>query len=126
MEPIIDPKLFYLCDVCETLDVVMVVLLVAGVISLIAHAVIYCDSAFYNDGDFNGDIKKFKRGIYITVIAIVISLLGAIFVPSRKTIYQMIVFDNITENNIEAGKDDIKELIDYTIDKIDEVNKKDE
>lgn len=125
MEPIIDPKLFYLCDVCDSLAVVIVVLLIAGVISIIAHVCIYYDSTFYNDGEFNGDIKKFKRGIYITVIVMVISLLGVIFVPSRKTIYQMIVFDNITENNIQAGKDDIKELIDYTIDKIDEVNKED-
>lgn len=123
MEPIIDPKLFYLCDVCESLDVVMVVLLIAGVISIIAHIVIYCDNTYYNDGEFDGDIKKFMRGVYITAIVMVISLLGTIFVPSRKTIYQMIVFDNITENNIQAGKEDIKELIDYTIDKIDEVNK---
>lgn len=125
MEPIIDPKLFYLCDVCETLDVVMSVLVFAGIVSLIAHAIIYYDSTFYNDGVFDGDIKKFKRGLYITVIAMIISLLGVIFIPSKKTIYQMIVFDNITENNIEAGKDNIKELIDYTIDKIDEVNKED-
>lgn len=123
MEPIIDPKLFYLCDVCETLDFVMVALIIAGVISIIAHIATYVDNSY--DGEFNGDIKKFKRGIYITVIVMVISLLGVIFVPSRKTIYQMIVFDNITENNIQAGKDDIKELIDYTIDKIDEVNKED-
>ena len=126
MEPIIDPKLFYLCDVCETLDVVLCVFLFAGVISLIAHVIIYYDSTFYNDGVFDGDIKKFMRGIYITVIVMVISLLGVIFIPSKKTIYQMIVFDNITENSIQAGKDDIKELIDYTVDKIEEVNKEDE
>ena len=123
MEPIINPKLFYLCDVCETLDAVMVVLLIAGVVSFIAHVVIYVDNS--DDGNFDGDIKKFMRGIYITVIVMVISLLGVIFIPSRKTIYQMIVFDNITENNIQAGKEDIKELIDYTIDKIEEVNKED-
>lgn len=124
MEPIIDPKLFYLCDVCETLDVVMTVLVFAGIISLIAYAIIYCDSTYCN-GDFDGDIKKFKRGIYITIIVMVISLLGVIFIPSRKTIYQMIVFDNLTENNIQAGKDNIKELIDYTVEKIEEVNKED-
>lgn len=126
MEPIIDPKLFYLCDVCETLDAVMVALLVAGVISLIAHGVIYCDNVISNGSEYYGDIKKFMRGVYITVIVMVVSLLGVIFVPSRKTIYQMIVFDNITENNIQAGKENIKELIDYTIEKIDEVNKEED
>ena len=124
MEPIIDPKLFYLCDVCETLDAVMAVLVFAGIISLIVHAIIYFDSACDVDG-FVGDIKKFKRGVYITIIVTVISLLGVIFIPSKKTIYQMIVFDNLTENNIEAGKEDIKELIDYTVEKIEEVNKED-
>lgn len=123
MEPIIDPKLFYWADICESLNAVFIVLLIISIISLIALAAFFAED--YDCFDEEG-IKFFKRFLTITVIALSISLLGVIFVPSRKTIYQMIVFDNITENNIQAGKDDIKELIDYTVDKIEEVNKEDE
>lgn len=122
MEPIIDPKLFYLCDVCDTLDTVLAILLVISVIMLLILTAIYTDTGECFDED---DAKVFKRVLTATIISLSISLLGVIFIPNKKTIYQMMVFDNITENNIQAGKDDIKELIDYTIDKIDEVNKED-
>lgn len=123
MEPIIDPKLFYLSDVCETLDIVFGVLLVISGIILLILTAAYADAGECFDED---DAKVFKRVLTAAVIVLSISLLGVIFIPNKKTIYQMIVFDNITENNIEAGKDNIKELIDYTVDKIDEVNKEDE
>lgn len=122
MEPIIDPKLFYLCDVCETLNTVLAILLTLSVITVIIFIATYTDAGKYFD---DVDTKTFKRILTATLIALSISLLGVIFIPSKKTIYQMIVFDNITENNIEAGKDNIKELIDYTVEKIDEVNKED-
>ena len=123
MEPIIDPKLFYWADICESLNAVFIVLLIISIVALIALAAFF--SVDYDCFDEEG-VKFFKRFLTITIIILSISLLGVIFIPSRKTIYQMIVFDNITENNIQAGKEDIKELIDYTIDKIDEVNKEDE
>lgn len=120
MEPIIDPKLFYWADICESLNGVFIILLIISIVALIILA------AFFNDvGECfdENDSKFFKRCLTITLILLSISTLGIIFVPSRKTICQMIVFNNITENNIQAGKENIKELIDYTIDKIDEVNK---
>ena len=58
-----------------------------------------------------------KIGIVVTII----SALGLILVPTTDTVYKMIIFNNITTNNIEKGKDYVEDIIDYTAEKLIEV-----
>ena len=42
--------------------------------------------------------------------------------PSEKTLYSMVVLDNVTPNNIETIGNTGKDVVDYIFDKIDQMN----
>lgn len=59
-------------------------------------------------------IKTIKKKII--VIALVITF--AIFLPSKKTCYQMMVASQVTEENIKSAEDAIKDSVDYIFENI--------
>lgn len=61
-------------------------------------------------------IKTIKKKII--VIALLITF--AIFLPSKKTCYQMMIASQITDNNIQKAEDVIKNSVDYIFEKINE------
>lgn len=58
--------------------------------------------------------KKFRKIICIGFIAIFIG----IFIPSKETCIEMMVASQVTHENVNATKEEIYELIDYIIDKV--------
>lgn len=111
MKPIISPWIFYLISVLDKLQMVALIFLIVsaafGGICLFA----YLDKVFEKE-----DIK-FIKGIFITLF---ISLSIVIAVPSKKTMCEMMVANYVTENNIEAAKEDVKELVDYIVEKFED------
>lgn len=68
------------------------------------------------------EIPKFLKKI--TIAGMVVALVGG-FIPSKETCYKMIVVSYITPSNIEAVKGEATDLIDYIVDKVDELTDKD-
>lgn len=117
MKPIIDPALFYWIDVLGKLGFlfgfigVLVLLLVAG---YVIHVISEYD-------------KFTKKGVIFIVsmmIASVTMFTIPVFIPSEKTIYKMIIAKNVTPDNIEVVKGELSDLVDYIIEKIDELGSK--
>lgn len=113
MTPIINPMLFYWASV---FDILKIICGIFAFLALIASLIILADGIEMMDS------KENKKMLITFSIIFLITLLGFVFIPSKRTVYQMIVFQNINEDNLGKCKDDVKEIIDYTIEKIDEVD----
>lgn len=119
MEPIISPWLIYLAEMCDVFNFLFILLLVVSFIANLYFSASVLDNNWKTEDEQKIDAKMLKIGIVITII----SALGIILVPTTDTVYKMIIFNNITTNNIEKGKDYIEDIIDYTAEKLIEVKK---
>lgn len=70
----------------------------------------------------NDKIPKYIKKI---VIAGVIVLTIGGLIPSKETCYKMVVVSYVTPANIESAKGEVTDIIDYIIDKVDELTDKD-
>ena len=104
---VISPFLIYLLSIIDSvvsISVIMIfILLIASLISLM---------------DENTD-KYFLK----LIAGAIVSLLLAIFVPSKDTIIGMIVAKNITYERLNDGTEIAKKSIDYIFEKIEEIEK---
>ena len=117
MEPIISPWLIYFAEMCDTFNVLGVILLIASAVAVLY----FCASVLDNDWKTEDEQKVDAKMLKIGIIVAIISALGVILVPTTDTVYKMIIFNNITTNNIEKGKDYVEDIIDYTAEKLIEV-----
>jgi len=120
---LIDPKIFYWMSVLRSLDIFLMVL---GVIFLIILVFV---GGFYLMIKLDGGspdecnvLEKFLRPIPI-VLAFVLFFGVPTFIPSEKVMTQMLVASQVTHENIEGVQQSATELIDYIVDKINEVDK---
>lgn len=129
MQPIINPWLFYLVDLVGNLSVILWVLLVVLIAVDIASLLIW---TYINDNCSNKTreedveaklrfLKLFKR----TLLPIILTVLLIAVIPSKKTIYTMIIVDNVTPNNLTTVGDTAKDTVDYIVDKVDQILNKD-
>lgn len=111
MEPIIDPKIFWLIDVLEKLS--FGASIAAGIGGCMAGLGFI--GSVLNDADETEEDKKaiekarllLKRGLILLVICGVVGL----FVPSKKTMYQMVAASYVTTNNVEAVQNNLVDII---------------
>lgn len=102
-EPLINPWLIYLLDVSDVIKCTMFVIAVAsGVLTLFV---------FCADREMTTQTKR------AAIIFIVCTVL-AIFVPSERTMYKMIIASYVTPANIQKAGDSIDIVIDKVIEKI--------
>lgn len=108
--PIINPWLFYLIDLFEGIKwlsgFVLVGLVIVVVISIPFRIV---------DPDEGLFTKKFFKHMAISTI---ISCIVTIVIPSKETMYTMVVAQNVTFENVEIASETIKDSVDYIIDKM--------
>ena len=118
MKPIISPWVIYLAGVGDTIRCIALgVAVIAVIASIMGIATELEAKEILDDEEHEVAMKWIKGG----VIALIISLVLLIFIPSKETIYTMLIADNITMSTIENGKDDVKEMIDYIVDKVEEI-----
>ena len=115
MKPIINPWLFYLVDVIGNFKLVCFALLLLAVLGLGVTTIIRYDEA-EEELDEMELIKNLKKMVIVAALLITFS----IFLPSKKTCYQMMIASQITDNNIQKAEDVIKESVDYIFEKINE------
>lgn len=126
MKPIISPWWIYLIDLFDNLKGLLGVALFLLGGAAVALLIIW----FFSSPDYEqdeGPIVACKKYLKKSVIWLCVSGLLFTVIPSKDTMYTMIVLDNITTDNIQAIGKTGKDIIDYITDQIDKVvNNKEE
>jgi hypothetical protein len=125
MKPIINPWIMYVIGLANNINYIFT----AGIVFLFIAIIIAATFGFirlvvdYDNfdeflEDYHTAVKWFKKGC----ISLIIAGIVMIFIPSEKTLYSMVVLENVTPNNIEIAGNTGKDVIDYLFDKIDQMN----
>ena len=126
MEPIISPWWIYLIDLFDNLKGLLGVALFLLGGAAVALLIIWFFSSLDYEQD-EGPIVACKKYLKKSVIWLCVSGLLFTVIPSKDTMYTMIVLDNVTTDNIQAIGKTGKDIIDYITDQIDKVvNNKEE
>lgn len=129
MKPIINPWIMYVIGLVNNISyiftAVIIFLFFAIIIVVILGLVQFVEN--YDNFDefleeYHTAVKWFKRGCITLIVAGIV----IIFMPSEKTLYSMVVLDNVTPNNIEAVGNTGKDVVDYIFDKIDHMNEEED
>ncbi len=117
MNYIIDPAWFYWLNVIDTINTMILVLMIlsiAGVISFgVCLYICWCD----NEGlvKLSQEHKKTKRLMLISSVASLIFGILYTFCPSKETMIEMQVAKFATYQNVEWTVDSIKNAVDYIV-----------
>lgn len=126
MKPIISPWWIYLIDLFDNLKGLLGVALFLLGGAAVALLIIWFFSSLDYEQD-EGPIVACKKYLKKLVIWLCVSGLLFTVIPSKDTMYTMIVLDNVTTDNIQAIGKTGKDIIDYITDQIDKVvNNKEE
>lgn len=120
MKPIISPWWIYLIDLFDNLKGLLGVALFLLGGAAVALLIIWFFSSLDYEQD-EGPIVACKKYLKKSVIWLCVSGLLFTVIPSKDTMYTMIVLDNITTDNIQAIGKTGKDIIDYITDQIDKV-----
>lgn len=121
MEPIINPWLFYFIGIGDSLDTLAVTIAVIAAIVWVglwfAVAVMINKHRTLAENMEDKNIKFcWKKGKLFMIIMIVTAIIG-IAIPSKSTIVEMAVMQQVTPNNIEKGIEIVKSTTDYIFEK---------
>ena len=117
--PIISPVYIYLADMLPKVSTGIIVIAVLAIIA--GFITIMCS---FDCCEFQSDEEKklTKKGIKAIIFGSVFVLL-ALLIPSKETMLTMYVASRITPGTIEASKENVEELVDYIIEKVNEIEK---
>lgn len=111
--PIFNPTWFYLIELFRRFGTALFII---GLLGLIVGGILLLIRVFIDEERPSSWI------IGITIASAVLLCISG-FIPSEDTCYKMIVTSYVTPNNIESANEEIIGLIDYIVDKIDELSK---
>ena len=105
MHPIINPWFFYLISIVDGFkDLFMACAIISGIIGGALILGLILDDK---------DLPKFL--IKPVIISCILFIILNILIPSKETLYQILIAKNFTYENIELTKKEGKEFIDYII-----------
>lgn len=116
MNPIINPWWFYLIDIVSEAELVSVIVFVIGVITLIGVIMIYI---LDHDCMLKEEQEQLKKFLKALVVSVIISCIACAVIPSKETIYAMMISEQITPNNIQVVGGTLEDAVDYIFEKID-------
>lgn len=137
-EPIINPWLFYFADLVSALKVTLIILSIGLVIgSSVYLAVWYENNKFKPDSEENIKLRKtWLKGAKICIVSAIITFIVGMIVPTKKTLYAMTISSALTPDTVQliydktgetatdilnGGGEFIEDIIDYGVDKINEM-----
>ena len=135
-EPIISPWLFYFADMLNPLTpllcFIMVVCATTYVLYTACRKDTYLTLNHYRDKcnrpdwilEAKEEIKDFDTKIKVAKVVGIISLILALFVPSKETAYKMFIAYHVTPANVQMTEDMVDKSIDKVIEKIINYQKK--
>lgn len=112
----INPIWFYLMSVSNGIKIFLFVL---GGFSLLISVVVSISWTVDVIGtDLDDDDKKIIKLFRKIIIASIISLSIGILTPSKETCVEMMIASQITQENARATKEEIYEIVDYIVEKV--------
>lgn len=119
-EPIISPWIFYLMNIADRVGTISFFIAAFAFVGLVFFGFLY---AFGVLGDMDDDdrercIKSTKFTIYCFLVFAPIAL----FIPGQQTMYKMLITSQITPNNIEYLKNEVKATGQGLVDSITEAS----
>lgn len=107
--PIIDPMYLYLIEVLHNLDAINNFIFIALAFVVLVSSVMYVIDEYAREA-----INKNKSSVVLVLMAFTVSLLIAVLVPTKDTMYKMLIASYVTTDNIQIVNDAIKgNLQDY-------------
>lgn len=120
MKPIISPWLIYLIDLFDNLKgLFTIALILFGCAAVVLSIIWFIGSVDYEQDE--DPIVTCKKHLKQSVIWLCVSGLLFAVIPSKDTMYKMIVSENVTTDNIQAVGKTGKDVVDYITDQIDKV-----
>ena len=127
MKPIISPWLIYLIDLFDNLKGLLTIALILLGCEIVAILIIWfvCFIDYHDERDDNVIIVCKKR---LKKLIIWLGISGLLFtaIPSKDTMYTMLVLENVTTENIQDIGKTGKDMVDYIVNQIDKVVNEDE
>ena len=125
MKPIISPWLIYLIDLFDNLKgLFTIALILFGCAAVVLSIIWFIGSVDYEQDE--DPIVTCKKHLKQSVIWLCVSGLLFAVIPSKDTMYKMIVSENVTTENIQDIGKTGKDMVDYIVDQIDKVVNEDE
>ena len=118
MKPIISPWLFYLIDTAEKISAPLFFI---GILGWIGFIFLFVLEAMGDD-----DSKKLLKQLKVPRVLITIGLIFAMLLPSKETSYKMLAAYMVTPNNITAVGETAEDIIDYIVESVDTLLKKED
>lgn len=115
---IINPWWFYLTDVVEAVDFISMLFAAFGIVGCL---IFFSAFVYYAEETDKETIQKEWNILKKCIIVTMIFLVTAIIVPARDTVYKMFAASLITHENIQAVGETATDVVDYIVEKIDEV-----
>ena len=134
-EPIISPWLFYFIDMLCPLPALLCFIIIVCVATYVFYTACRKDAylrlnSYRDDGicswcsEAKEEIKSFDAKIKVAEVVGIISLILALFIPSKETAYKMFVAYHVTPANVQMTEDMVDKSIDKVIEKIINYQKK--
>lgn len=101
--PIIDPMYLYLIEVLHNLDAINNFIFIALAFVVLVSSVMYVIDEYAREA-----INKNKSSVVLALMAFTVSLLIAVLVPTKDTMYKMLIASYVTTDNIQLVNDAIK------------------
>ena len=122
MTPIINPIWFYLMNVCENLvEWFAIISVVMGFIAIGLALIIFLYTSNDNNSTeselFKWCTKHLKRVTAILGVCIIFSTV----IPTEDTLIKMFIAKTVTYENVEDAKQEAVDLVDYIIEKVNEL-----
>ena len=120
MHYIINPWVFYLLYLADSVKIVCALFLILSVFGFVVYCFMYDD---FLDGDKYPSpgtlLRKFKIPLILSIVLIV-------FVPTSETVYKMLIASQVTTENIDTAKETIQDVADYIVDAVKEIKGKED
>lgn len=131
-QPIINPWLFYLADVLDGFKVFSWIMVAISCVFIIVCLGTIATNLGYDESECKKWYGYLKKSILPTIVSIIL----AIVMPSKDTLYKMAIAEALTPDNIKmaydvtgktandilnGGSEFIKDIMDYGVEKIDEI-----
>lgn len=118
MEYIINPSWFYWLEVS---DYIKGCSLGAAVILLAASIILAIIAKIDDDFDDPERANAKRKVIIYCLVALAVSVVAGIFVPSKRTLIEMMIAKKATYDNVSWTLEQVKEAVDYIISSIKEI-----
>lgn len=114
----INKWVIYLIETLSGIDgILCIVMFISGIIMGISFILTMICVDVYDKVLYERARKSLKSSIICFFVVCGVSS----FIPNKEIMYLMLISDYVTEENVEAGTEAVKETFDYVIDGIDKI-----